>query len=49
MESAETDLPGRFADDGDDLAAIDVEAQALDGADDAARGGKMDVQILDLE
>ena len=50
IESADTDLPEpELADDGDDLAAADVEAQALDRPHDAARGLEMDVQILDLE
>ena len=38
-----------FAHDGDDLAAIDVEAHALDGAHHPARGQEMHMQILDLE
>ena len=50
MASADTDLPEpEFADDRDHFAASDLEAQAFDGADDAARGLEMDVQILDLE
>ena len=39
----------RFADDRHDLAAADLEGDALDRAHDAARGHEMDVQILDLE
>ena len=38
-----------FADDGDDLAAVDVEAQPLDRAHDAARRQEVNMQIFDLE
>ena len=39
----------RLADDGDHFAAVDREADAFDRADDAARGVKLGVQILDLQ
>jgi hypothetical protein len=38
-----------FADDGDDLAAADLEAQALDRTHGAARRLEMDVQVFDLQ
>ena len=50
IDSAETDLPDP---DSPTMATIspriDVKAQALDRAHDAARGRKLDVQVLDLE
>ena len=38
-----------FADQRDDLAAIDAVADAVDRADDAARGHEVDVQVLHFE
>ena len=40
--------PG-LADDGDHLAAVDGEADALDGAHDAPRGAELGVQVVDFE
>ena len=38
-----------FADDGDDLAAVDRVGDAVDRVHDAARGVELDVQILHRE
>ena len=38
-----------LADDGDHFAAVDGEADALDGAHDAARGGELGVQVVDFQ
>ena len=38
-----------FADDGDDLAAVDGVRNAVDRADHAARGLELDVQVLHLQ
>ena len=45
-----TDLPQpALADDGEGLAGIDVEGQALDGAHHAVRRAEMGLQVLDLQ
>ena len=38
-----------LADDGDGLAPVDGEADAVDGADDAAVGDQLDLEVADLQ